>query len=607
MTSKNSKTSKTSNKEELFFGIFKKTDLLSYSQMKILLDKSFPNEKAKVVGSCLLKHCVYADEKLYIILNETNIYEVVSKGDVIERKVKTLVSKLVEASFKNMTEEQQDYIQNCKSFERVKSSYGVKDYYDELIEYISDNKIKMDENTKYQLHFLNGYVDLKTGELHKRVVGKDYITYCIPRNYKASSETSKQKIYSIINKIWFLEDDRNYSLSQIGRAISGDSGKEMTNVFWLGTGSSGKSFIMKMCMASLDKYVLELKPDSFEMNNPKQDKIMNEYDRNKSVRITWVNEMSDKRIDTSLYKQFCEGVLQTSKVYKDGSYSVIHNSKLFCTSNDMPNVPIDSGVSRRLLAYYFKSEFVKETERVNEAKHIYLRDDDLLTSLKDDDDLLNGFTDILIQYCKNWCENKAPAIPASYTEAKQTVQSANNKTEDFIDRYLVITGNEFDRISKDKMREYYLQMYPDTHATVQQIISKLKDFKIEYSSQLRVSGGNKGVFVGVALKNQLDEIMTEKEKELREEIERLKKEVEELKKSKNENTTQTKTEPVIINKSKKEVIDHLFDDITNSSTQSVDSENDNDNESKDNAIFGKLFSDVKVIQKKKKTKLFKKN
>ena len=75
MNSKNSKTSKTSNsKEELFFGIFKKTDLLSYSQMKILLDKSFPNEKAKVVGSCLLKHCVYADEKLYIILNETNIF-----------------------------------------------------------------------------------------------------------------------------------------------------------------------------------------------------------------------------------------------------------------------------------------------------------------------------------------------------------------------------------------------------------------------------------------------------------------------------------------------------------------------------------------------------
>ena len=84
----------------------------------------------------------------------------------------------------------------------------------------------------------------------------------------------------------------------------------------------------------------------------------------------------------------------------------------------------------------------------------------------------------------------------------------------------------------------------------------------------------------------------------------MKKEVEELKKSKNENTTQTKTEPVIINKSKKEVIDHLFDDITNSSTQSVDSDKDNESESKDNAIFGKLFSGVKVIQKKKKTKLF---
>jgi hypothetical protein len=60
----------------------------------------------------------------------------------------------------------------------------------------------------------------------------------------------------------------------------------------------------------------------------------------------------------------------------------------------------------------------------------------------------------------------------------------------------------------------------------------------------------------------------------------------------------------------KEVIDHLFDDITNTS---VDSDKDighsqsryamnesKDSESKDNAIFGKLFSDVKVIQKKKR-------
>lgn len=58
----------------------------------------------------------------------------------------------------------------------------------------------------------------------------------------------------------------------------------------------------------------------------------------------------------------------------------------------------------------------------------------------------------------------------------------------------------------------------------------------------------------------------------------------------------------------------MFDDITNTS---VDSDKDighsqssyamnesKDSESKDNAIFGKLFSGVKVLQKKKKTKLF---
>ena len=66
----------------------------------------------------------------------------------------------------------------------------------------------------------------------------------------------------------------------------------------------------------------------------------------------WVNEVSSK-IDDSLFKSFIEalGYVKTISLYKDGFNDIEHNSKVILTSNELPNIKIDSAVSSRIVSH----------------------------------------------------------------------------------------------------------------------------------------------------------------------------------------------------------------------------------------------------------------
>ena len=100
--------------EKRSFGIFKRSDLLTYSEFKVLLDdEEFPNSKAEAIGAKLAKYAIYNHENLYII-NEHNIYEISESKTVINRKLGTLVTKMIEASYKALQVDQQDTSNNAR-------------------------------------------------------------------------------------------------------------------------------------------------------------------------------------------------------------------------------------------------------------------------------------------------------------------------------------------------------------------------------------------------------------------------------------------------------------------------------------------------------------
>ena len=92
---------------------------------------------------------------------------------------------------------------------------------------------------------------------------------------------------------------------------------------------------MKLCVEALgENYVLELGSNTFEKGNPNINKILNQFDIVPVIRIAWINELSGKSMNDELFKQFCEGVLKTSKLYQEGVHKVMHDAKLMCTSNE---------------------------------------------------------------------------------------------------------------------------------------------------------------------------------------------------------------------------------------------------------------------------------
>lgn len=214
--------------------------------------------------------------------------------------------------------------------------------------------------TLNEIHFKNGYIDLTTNEFKKREVNKHFVSLCINRNYTQPTKHQENVILQHIKKIYPDDNELKCMLTLFGSALTGHSIDNNIVLFLIGKGSTGKSFTLQLTLNAFEIYVKELKSDTFVVNNPNINKILNSYDKEPTPRISWINEMVDKRVDDSLFKQFPEGKIQTTKLYKDDIYTIYHYSMLIVTLNTMLNIKIDTGTARRIKSNYHKSEFVED-------------------------------------------------------------------------------------------------------------------------------------------------------------------------------------------------------------------------------------------------------
>ena len=108
---------------------------------------------------------------------------------------------------------------------------------------------------------------------------------------------------------------------------------------------------------------------------------------NNFIRISHINEPEDTKIDDSLFKDHCDGKIQTTSLYKDGSNDFQHYSKMVFTSNTFPNIKIDSGSVRRVDSFTHTSKFIKDKKSIDESKFIFYADLDFLKNVEKDEPL----------------------------------------------------------------------------------------------------------------------------------------------------------------------------------------------------------------------------
>jgi hypothetical protein len=488
---------------------FSQNDLLTFNEIDLLIKSEFPNEKSNLLATKLINKCFILKKSFYVLQN--NITYKIFDNEQINKNILKISTLLIEESFKNLNEndkrltkaENSDKKHNYKVI--FTNSFIEKFYAQLYIDITKDDSLEFDV-TLNELHYNNGYLDLTDLQFKQRDTTKHFITKFISRDYKQSSETDRKNILNIVKKVYPNSKDFECILSVFGSALSGTSNIDQETLFLMGKGSSGKSFTLKLTQEAIEPYFKILQADIFSQSNSKIDKILNTFANSPEIRIIWINEMKDTKMDDSLFKSFCEGELQTTQLYKDGTCNIKHYGKCIATSNGLPNIKIDTGVKRRFIGYEHKSKFLKESdiqqgEKIDEKNNIYLEDRNILTTIKTSN-LLDAWVDILALYCHKWLKGEKPKWTKNFEETKDTVMNSNDWIQDFIDENLTITNNVEDRIGKNEMHNSLKASYPDRHLSVQQVISSLKAKSINYMAQWRVKTTNiQGCFSGVKLKN----------------------------------------------------------------------------------------------------------
>ena len=378
------------------------TDYISFAGIETLITSVLPNEKALIIANKLRDKFIINLDRLYQF-DKVNILYTRTDKDV-EKYIYHIATLLMEYSFKALHPYERENLK-LKYKNGVDKIFGngfIKSFFPQLTIYLTNDNINFQDPQLNEIHFINGYFDFLDNKFKQRVFNKHFVSHTIGREYKEPNEKCIVAVKQILQKIYPLSEDLNYLLMTLGVAITGLSTIDQTILFLLGLGSTGKSTIMKLMKACYGDYIYELPSEFFVKGNNKLDKIINTYKQFPFIRVSWLNEPIDTKMNDTLMKMFCEGLLQATSLYKDGCSNFSHHSKLITTANTMPNFKLDTGTGRRVDSYTHKSIFTKDTKLVNKEKHIYLNDPNLITNFENNEDMLNAFFKILADYTHGW-------------------------------------------------------------------------------------------------------------------------------------------------------------------------------------------------------------
>jgi len=527
--------------------------LLTYSDFEKFL-KSMTVVKARMISNILINYIfINKDSEMYSINDNLTLTRVLKPEQ--DNYVLTKILELVNTSFYKLSEQERQliFLTYPKEYANMNTNGGMKKILPQVYCYIrTDINIAGDPN---HIHFVNGYLDIKDKKFKKRQK-PNYVLECIDRKYKKAKTKNINYVMNILKQIYPNDVNREQIFRVIGCAFSGQIIDERFSLFLLGKSQAGKSVLMKMLYSAFTKsYVMEFQSDFFDKGSKTVNKTINQFMKSPNVRISWVNELKNSAVDTSFFKKFCEGAMQTTSLYKDGINDVRHNSVAVITANELPNMHQDTGVKSRIKALKHSSYFTEIKEDVDESKHIYHRDNQLIRKISEDKGVLDAIVHIVIDYANKYLnsEYNLSEWPEDFDKAKDEIVMTNDTFQDFIDGHLVITGNDKDRISKNDMLNLFRDVYPKKHMSPTVLLSALKDKDLLYSSQYRHKSGIRGVYYGVRLKEAKDEenivshgVSVAEHKKALDEIEQLKQQIEELKK-------QLQEKPIVKDKPKKQL------------------------------------------------------
>lgn len=398
----------------------------------------------------------------------------------------------------------------ASSYKFIKTRNIKTELYYDILDNLLQNEISFNDDPN-GIHFLNGRFNLETGKLEERKASH-YISKLSNNayNYKPSTQEDQDYIITEIGKLFRNEEDRDYTLQLLGSVLSGLFVSSQMWIFFYGLGSTAKSFLLDFFTYSVgDAYYHMFQKEMLLDSNKSSSMRSKELNSiNPNIRIYHVNELEPNKCDKNLLKQFADGRISNTALYKDGSHTLIIKGIMFITSNDMISFRADSGINRRLYGIEFKNLFLEPHEKgfnKIDNKTSFVKDRNFLNKLTEGQ--RTAYFDILAKYCKMWYEGKALKPSSGYQEAKSEIVEANDVWGEFIDD--VFIKEEGYCVSVEEVLQDYHDMNPHKKKSINRgiIIKEFKKQGIVYDRQKKLKKAVKrGVFFGLRYKTDNDSI-----------------------------------------------------------------------------------------------------
>jgi hypothetical protein len=200
---------------------FEKKDLLNYDEIETLLKSESPNDRADIICNKLKKYIFFQYGFLYKFDNELVIYKLIDEFNVRNMLISTLTAFLSKSKA-NLNKEQSKLLslEMKAEFKKVCEIAYVNKMLPQLSINLIDDTLKF-EGDFYEIHYKNGYIDLKTLKFEKRILNKHFVSNYIKRNYKPSTPKQREEFLRRIKKIYPIQEDLIAILFILGSALTG--------------------------------------------------------------------------------------------------------------------------------------------------------------------------------------------------------------------------------------------------------------------------------------------------------------------------------------------------------------------------------------------------
>ncbi|WP_445505740.1 phage/plasmid primase, P4 family [Niallia sp. 03091] len=336
---------------------------------------------------------------------------------------------------------------------------------------------------KYLLNCANGYIDLKTGQLHSHD-RKLFMTKNtnIPYDPNAECPTWMKFLESVFtDKEEVQQEVIDFLQKSIGYALTGDTSEQVVFFLW-GTGRNGKSTFINTVKTLFGDYAKQTNSETFTTKY-NDSGINNDVARLVGSRFVSAVESEDgQRLSESLIKQLTGGEPVTARFLRKEFFEFLPQFKIFFTTNYKPVIKgDDEGIWRRIRLVPFNVTIPKE----NIDKH-------LPEKLQAE---LPGILRWAVEGCLKW-QKEGLGEPSTIKDATDAYKDEMDLLSNFINDACVVHPEAKIKLN-DLYKEYLAYCEENSETPLKKV--KFSNRLVMRGIEKRKSTGNQTFLFGIGL------------------------------------------------------------------------------------------------------------